>query len=223
MRAEEISEIVEAMTTNETSFFRDIKPFQILKNNVLPDIAARRAKERRLRIWSAACSTGQEAYSIAMTIRDMGDMFKDWAVEIIGTDIAENVLDRAREGVYNNFEIQRGLTMPVIVKNFTQVDRNWVIKDEIKAMAKFKNVNLLGDLRPLGGFDLVFCRNVLIYFDVDTKVKVLKSIGGIMPNDGILVLGSCENVISEKTDFVGIESMHGFYIKKSFKDQCTLK
>jgi chemotaxis protein methyltransferase CheR len=219
MKASDLDTVVDAMTTNETSFFRDIKPFQILKANIFPDLIARRAAEKRIRIWSAACSTGQEAYSIAMTIRDMGEVLKGWSIEITGTDISDSVLERARAGVFNNFEIQRGLSMPMIVKNFTQVDRNWVIKDELRAMAKFKNFNLLQDARGLGTFDLVFCRNVLIYFDVETKLKVLKSIAGSMAPDGVLVLGSTENVISERSDFVGIESLHGFYVKKTFKDK----
>lgn len=208
-----INMVVEAMTTNETSFFRDTKPFQYLKNSIFPYYLKARASTRKLRIWSAACSTGQEAYSIAFTLNDMADKFKDWSLNISGTDIADHVLKKARDGEFNNFEIQRGLSMPVIVKNFTQRDGNWYIKDDLKKIVDFKKFNLLDNPAKLGQFDIIFCRNVLIYFNQETKLQVLKNLYSAMPDDGILILGSCENVMSDKSKFFSIENMHGFYSK----------
>lgn len=207
--------IIGAMTTNETSFFRDTKPFQYMKNSILPGFLKRRGADKRGRIWSAACSTGQEAYSIAMTIRDGVDKGECAPFDIIGTDIADHVLKKAQDGEYNNFEIQRGLSMPQIVKNFTQKDQNWVVKDDLKSMVRFKKFNLLDHMAKLGQFDIIFCRNVLIYFNPETKLKVLQSLYAAMPPDGVLLLGSCENVMSEKTHFTPLENMHGVYVKNT--------
>jgi chemotaxis protein methyltransferase CheR len=209
----DLNMIIGAMTTNETSFFRDVKPFHYLKHNILPGFLQRRGPGKRGRIWSAACSTGQEAYSIAMTVREGVEKSQAPQCDIIGTDIADHVLKKAQDGEYNNFEIQRGLSMPMIVRNFTQKDQNWVVKDDLKTMVRFKKFNLLDHMAKLGQFDIIFCRNVLIYFNPETKLKVLQSIYAAMPPDGVLLLGSCENVMSEKTHFTPLENMHGVYIK----------
>lgn len=208
------SMVIEAMTTNETSFFRDIKPFQNLKNSILPYFFEKRAdSHKKLRIWSAACSTGQEAYSVIMTLKDVSAKAPDWNYEILGTDIADHVLQKAKEGRYNTFEIQRGLSMPQIVRYFDQRDQDWVIKDELRRMAQFKPFNLLEPATRLGTFDIIFCRNVLIYFNADTKLKVLKSLYNALAPDGLLLLGSCENVMSDRSGFVTFGDMHGVYVK----------
>lgn len=205
--------VIEAMTTNETSFFRDVKPFQHLKSGILPRLLERRGDLRRLRIWSAACSTGQEAYSIAMTLKEVSVQSVGWQFDIIGTDIADHVLKKAQEGRYNTFEIQRGLSMPQIVRHFDQRDQDWVIKEELRKMVQFKRFNLLEPATRLGNFDIIFCRNVLIYFNAETKLRVLKSLHASMANDGVLLLGSCENIMSDRSGFMPLENMHGVYVK----------
>lgn len=214
MAADSINMVVEAMTTNETSFFRDIKPFTFLKTRALPYLLQARQRERKIRIWSAACSTGQEAYSIAMTFQEMGDKFEGWNIEIVGTDIASHVVKKATAGEYNNFEIQRGLSMPVILKNFEQRDNLWYIKDHLKKGVKFQKFNLLQNPSHLGKFDIIFCRNVLIYFNPETKSAVLKNLQSCMSEDGILALGSSENIMGLKTSLVSIPDAHGFYSQK---------
>ena len=171
-------EVVEAMTTNESFFFRDDKPFQHVRMKALPQWVAGRAANATLRIWSAASSSGQEAYSLAMLLQDARAALGNRRVEIIGTDIAREQLARAREGVYSQFEIQRGLPMQMLVKYFKKEPPNWRVNEALRAMVQFREWNLLGDLRALGQFDIVFCRNVLIYFDLDTKAHVLAAIDG---------------------------------------------
>ena len=209
-----IKTVAEAMTTNETSFFRDIKPFNALKNEIFPFYLTHRAATRKLRIWSAACSTGQESYSMAITLYDMAADFDGWAVSILGTDIADHVLQKAQQGHYNNFEIQRGLSMPLVVKHFAQDNGNWSVRDHLRKYVRFKKFNLLDNPAVLGAFDIIFCRNVLIYFNAETKLQVLKNLYAALPEDGILVLGSCENVMSERSGFFPVQNMHGFYTKK---------
>lgn len=211
---ESINMIVEVMTTNETSFFRDLKPFQYLKNTIIPHFIKARAAEKRLKIWCAASSTGQEPYSIAMTLNDMAGNMPGWGYDILGTDIADHVIQKSIMGEYNNFEIQRGLPMPTILKYFTQSGDNWTIKPDLKKSVRFKKFNLLDNPARLGKFDIIFCRNVLIYFSPETKLSVLKNLYECLADDGILILGSCENVMSEKSGFVSFENMHGFYAKK---------
>lgn len=208
-----LTQMIEAMTTNETSFFRDVKPFQHLKGKILPDLLARRGDMRRLRIWSAACSTGQEAYSVAMTLKEAVQPDSGWQIDIRGTDIADQVLQKAITGRYNNFEIQRGLSMPQIVRHFEQSGGDWVIKDELRRMVKFSYFNLLESPARLGRFDIIFCRNVLIYFNAETKLKVLKALHGALADDGVLLLGSCENAMSDKSGFQSCPEMHGVYRK----------
>ncbi len=208
-----LTQMIEAMTTNETSFFRDVRPFQHLKENILPALMACRGDMRRLRIWSAACSTGQEAYSIAMTVREHLPEKAGWKVDIIGTDIADHVLAQAQSGLYNNFEIQRGLSMPQIVRHFDQKGNDWVIKDELRRMVQFSHFNLLDNPAKLGRFDVIFCRNVLIYFSAETKLKVLRTLYNSLHEDGVLLLGSCENVMSAQSGFASCPDMYGVYRK----------
>ncbi len=206
-----ITEIVEAMTTNESFFFRDDKPFQHVRTKALPQLIAARGTGQGLRIWSAASSSGQEAYSLAMLVQEARMALGDRRVEIIGTDIAREQLARAREGVYSQFEIQRGLPMQMLVKYFKKDPPNWRVNDAVRAMVQFKEWNLLADLRALGQFDIVFCRNVLIYFDTPTKRRVLDAIAGQMPKDGLLYLGGAETVMGVSTAFAGVEGERGVY------------
>lgn len=184
-----IEEVVEAMTTNETSFFRDNKPFDQLAKVVLPYMHQTRATQRRLRVWSAAASTGQEAYTIAMTLKEQAAKFNGWNIDIIGTDLSRDVINKAKEGAYTQFEVQRGMPITHLVKYFTQKGDKWQINPDIKAMCQFREFNLLGSMAALGKFDIVFLRNVLIYFDQPTKAKVLQSVAAQMAEDGVLYLG----------------------------------
>jgi len=189
------AEVVEAMTTNETFFFRDKLPFQHLREVIVPPLLAARGPRRRLRIWSAACSSGQEPYSLAMALKEMGDVLSGWRIEIVGTDIASEVLDRARLGVFSQFEVQRGLPIQYLIKYFTQSGEMWEVSPVIRNMVRFEPFNLLNDAARLGMFDVIFCRNVLIYFDPDTKAQVLDRLAHVSQADGYLVLGAAETVI----------------------------
>jgi chemotaxis protein methyltransferase CheR len=203
--------LVEAMTTNESSFFRDDKPFQHIRTQALPRLHAARPPSAKLRIWSAAASTGQEAYSLAMIVADMRTQLAGRDVEILGTDIAREPLARARDGAYTQFEVQRGLPMQMLVKYFSKEGNAWRIAQSIRDMASFREWNLLGDLRSLGQFDLVFCRNVLIYFDPPTKARALEAIARQMAPDGLLYLGGAETVLGVTERFVPVAGDRGVY------------
>lgn len=204
-------EVVEAMTTNESFFFRDDKPFQHFRTHALPRLAAERSPGSPLRIWSAAASSGQEAYSLAMIVAESHASLGERKVEIIGTDIAREQLNRAREGLYTQFEVQRGLPVQMLMKYFRKEDANWRIAEQIRAMVQFREFNLLTDPRPLGRFDIVFCRNVLIYFDQPTKTRVLAAIAGVMPPDGLLYLGGAETVLGLTNRFAPLPLERGVY------------
>jgi chemotaxis protein methyltransferase CheR len=205
-------DIIEAMTTNESLFFRDDKPFTHLRTSGIPRLLAARPASAGLRVWSAAASSGQEAYSLAMLWTEMRATVGSRPIEIVGTDIAREQLSRARDGLYSQFEVQRGLPMQYLVKYFTKEDHNnWRISPKIRAMAQFQVLNLLGDLRSMGQFDVVFCRNVLIYFDQPTKTKVLEAIARQMPADGLLYLGGAETVLGITDAFTSVPGERGVY------------
>jgi chemotaxis protein methyltransferase CheR len=206
------TDVVEAMTTNETFFFRDKIPFDHLRDSIMPGLIQARAARRSLRIWSAASSTGQEPYSIAMCLKEMGAALAGWRIEIVATDLSNDVLDKAKAGIYSQFEVQRGLPIQLLVKFFAQVGDAWQIVPEIRAMVKFRPLNLLNDFSALGTFDLVFCRNVLIYFDQETKVGVLNRIARQMPADGFLVLGAAETVVGLTDAFKPMNDKRGLYM-----------
>lgn len=203
--------VVDAMTTNETSFFRDNHPFETLRKSVLPGLIERRAASRSLRIWSAACSTGQEPYSLAMIIKDHFPILSGWRIEIVATDISPSVLERARTGLYSTFEVQRGLPIQMLVRHFDQVGNDWRIKEDLKRNIVFKSANLLEDLSHLGMFDVVLCRNVLIYFDQDTKARILRAIARNMAPDGALLLGGAESVFGICDALAGLPGLKGVY------------
>jgi chemotaxis protein methyltransferase CheR len=206
-----VREVVEAMTTNESFFFRDDKPFQHFRTQALPRLAAARPAGSGLRVWSAASSTGQEDYSLAMIVAESKATLAGRSVEIIGTDIAREPLTRAREGKYTQFEVQRGLPVQQLLKYFKKDESHWRLAPEIRQMAQFREFNLLGDLRPLGRFDLVFCRNVLIYFDQPTKTRVLEGIAAQMAPDGMLYLGGAETVLGITGRFEPLPGERGVY------------
>jgi len=204
-------DITEAMTTNESFFFRDIKPFDQFKDMVLPHVLKNRAAKKALRIWCAASSSGQEPYTIAMILKEEQAKFAGWKIEIVGTDISTEMLEKAKAGVYSQFEVQRGLPIQLLVKYFKKKDEVWQIDAAIRAMVQYKEWNLLTDLKALGQFDVVFCRNVLIYFDQPTKSKVLGNIAGLMPDDGFLYLGGAETVLGISDKFKPIPNQRGIY------------
>ena len=187
-------EIMEAMTTNETFFFRDVVPFKILKEKILPALLEERKSSRQLSIWSAAASSGQEAYSLIMMLLEMG--LKDWKLDILGTDIAEKVLERARGGKYIQIEVNRGLPAPYLVKYFTRQGLEWQVKDELRRMARFQQFDLRQPMKGFGPFDIILCRNVLIYFDVETKKNILRQMEGTLRRGGSLLLGAAETTMN---------------------------
>jgi len=205
-----IKDVVEAMTTNESFFFRDTKPFDQFKQIVLPTLMAARPN-KQIRIWSAACSSGQEAYSLAMILSEMSAQLAGWKIEILGTDLSTEILDRAKEGIYSQFEAQRGLPVTLLVKYFTQTGDRWQINQKIRSMVQYREFNLLNDPRSLGRFDVVFIRNVLIYFDQPTKTRILGSIARRLVPDGVLMLGGAESVFGLSDAFVGQAGLKGVY------------
>jgi chemotaxis protein methyltransferase CheR len=207
--------VVEAMTTNETFFFRDKIPFDHLRDTILPALAAARAHTKRIRIWCTAASSGQEPYSIAMAASSMVAQLGGAKIEILATDLSGDVLERAKLGLYSQFEVQRGLPINLLVRHFSKAGENWQIAPEIRAMVHFRTLNLLNDFRPLGHFDLVFCRNVLIYFDQPTKIAVLERLAQQMPDDGYLVLGAAETVVGLSDAFRPLADRRGLFAPNS--------
>jgi chemotaxis protein methyltransferase CheR len=206
-----VVEVVEAMATHESLFFRDKIPFDHFRDTIMPALLGSRVQQRRIRIWCAAASTGQEPYSLAMTLKDMGSALAGWRTDILATDFSLEVLEKAKAGIYSQFEVQRGLPIHMLVKYFTQVGEMWQIAPEIRAMVQFRPFNLLQDCATLGGFDVVFCRNVLIYFDQQTKVEVLERIARVIGPDGYLVLGAAETVVGLTNSFRPIPDKRALY------------
>jgi chemotaxis protein methyltransferase CheR len=204
--------VVEAMTTNESFFFRDKTPFEHFRRTIMPSLlAARRRQSRSIRIWCAAAASGQEPYSIALSLKEMEKAIAGWRIEIVATDLSGAVLNRARRGLYSQFEVQRGLPITLLVKYFTQVGEQWQIAPEIRAMVKYRRFNLLSDFAPLGLFDVILCRNVLIYFDQNTKSDVLHRLAGTMMSDGYLILGATETALGLSDRFKMINDKPGLY------------
>lgn len=196
---------VEALTTNETLFFRDLHPFEALEKKLLPEVLARRASERRIDIWSGASSTGQEAYSIAMMLREKFPELGSWNVNIVGTDLSGKAIEKARAGIYSQLEVNRGLPMPFLVKYFDKVAEGWQIKPELRKMVTFRQMNLVDRWEGLPVFDVVMMRNVLIYFDVPTRKRILDSIQGTIHPEGVLFLGASETTLNV-VDNWGVEN-----------------
>lgn len=210
-KKELLVDVTEAMTTNESFFFRDSKPFDLFREYVLPNLLEVQKSKKSFRIFCAAASSGQEPYSLAMILKEEAAKLLGWRHEIVGTDISTEILAKAEAGRYSQFEVQRGLPIQMLVKNFTQVEEQWQINQDIRDMVKYKEYNLLGDLNPLGQFDVVFCRNVLIYFDRETKGKVLEGIANLMPEHGTLFLGGAETVLGVSERFKPVQGQRGVY------------
>jgi len=208
--------VVEAMTTNESSFFRDKMPFEHFRRTIMPTLLTARRQSRTIRIWCAAAASGQEPYSIAMCLQDMANAIAGWRIEILATDLSGAVLNRARHGLYSQFEVQRGLPIKLLVKYFMQIGEAWQIGPEVRGMVKFRRFNLLSDLSSLGTFDVILCRNVLIYFDQDTKIDVLHRLSEVLASDGYLILGAAETVIGLSDRFQIRSDKPGLYTVRPF-------
>jgi chemotaxis protein methyltransferase CheR len=207
--------ITEALATHETFFFRDNTPFDLFKQDVLPVLARARGNNGSIRIWCAACSSGQEPYSLAMLLEEERARIGNLRVEIVATDMAPRVLEKAKAGIYSQFEVQRGLAVQRLVQHFEQSGEQWRIKPNIRSMVTFQKQNLLENFGQLGTFDLVLCRNVLIYFDPDTKKKVLSRIATQTAPDGYLIMGAAETVVGLSSDFSPVDGRRGLYGRAS--------
>ena len=208
-------EVVEAMMTNESFFFRDKLPFEHFRDTMIPALIAARAAQRRIRIWCAAASTGQEPYSLAMCLKEIAAKMTGWRIDILATDLSNEVLEKAKAGIYSQFEVQRGLPIQMLIKHFVQIGETWQIAPELRAMVQFRPFNLLNDFAGLGMFDIVFCRNVLIYFDQQTKVGVLDRMARMVERDGYLVLGAAETVVGLTDSFKPVPDRRGLYAPNS--------
>jgi len=206
-------EVTDAMTTNESFFFRDMQPFESFRETVLPKIVeSRRASGRNvIRIWSAACSSGQEPYTLAMILKEEEAKLRGMRFEIIATDLSTEIIDKAKAGIYTQFEVQRGLPIQYLLKYFSQTGDQWQIDKSIRDMVVIKQFNLLKPFNVLGLFDIVYCRNVLIYFDQPTKSDILGRISKLMPEDGVLYLGGAESVLGISDAFKPIPGLRGIY------------
>jgi len=204
--------VVEAMMTHESFFFRDKVPFDHFRSTIMPALIAARKSARSIRIWCAAASTGQEPYSLAMCLREMEREIAGWRIDLVATDLGNDVLEKARQGLYSQFEVQRGLPIQLLIKHFTQAGELWQIAPDIRAMVKYQQLNLLSDFAWLGRFDLIFCRNVLIYFDTDTKAAVLNRLARSIAGDGYLVLGAAETVVGLTNSFKVQPDKRGLYV-----------
>jgi chemotaxis protein methyltransferase CheR len=206
-----IAQVVEAMTTNETFFFRDKVPFDHFRDSIMPEALKARASRKNIRIWCAAGSTGQEPYSLAMCLKEMSAALAGWRVEIVATDLSQEVLEKSKAAIYSQFEVQRGLPIQMLVKYFKQTGEFWQINADIRSMVQHRQLNLLHDFSQLGVFDIIFCRNVLIYFDQDTKINIFNRLAKSMETDGFLVLGAAETVVGLTDVFKPYPEKRGLY------------
>jgi len=205
------TDVVEAMTTNESFFFRDKTPFEHFNDTMLPGLLERRAKTRMIKIWCAAASSGQEPYSLAISLKEAQGKIAGWRTRILGTDLSTEVLDKAKAGLYSQFEVQRGLPIQMLLKYFDQKGDMWQINAGLRAMIEWKKLNLLENFSHLGEFDIVFCRNVLIYFDQQTKSEILSRLARSLPDDGYLVLGAAETVVGLTDAFKPVPGKRGLF------------
>lgn len=200
-----VREVVEAMTTNETSFFRDIHPFDAIRTTIIPELIQKRSAERAINIWSNACSSGQEVYSIAMILREHFPVLNNWKVRLIATDLSSQILGRAREGLFNQTEVNRGLPLPLLLKYFKKEGLQWRISEEIRRSVEFRELNLVETWPSLPAMDIVFLRNVLIYFSTDTKKAILAKLRRCLRPDGCLFLGAAETTMNLDASFTRAE------------------
>jgi chemotaxis protein methyltransferase CheR len=208
------TEVVEAMTTNESFFFRDKTPFEHFNDTMLPALLQTRAARKQIKIWCAAASTGQEPYSLAICLKEAAAKVGGWRFRILGTDLSQEVLEKAKTGLYSQFEVQRGLPIQLLLKYFEQKGDMWQINAGMRAMIEWKKLNLLEQFSHVGEFDIVFCRNVLIYFDQETKTDILERMAKALPDDGYLVLGAAETVVGLTDSFKPVAGKRGLFQKK---------
>ena len=204
-------QVVEALTTNETSFYRDIHPFEALRQTIIPQIIKNRSAQKSLNIWSAACSTGQEAYSIAMLLRENFPELNNWTVRIVGTDLSEEVLQKARAGRFSQIEMNRGLPATLLTKYFVRDGLNWELTPQIRSLVTFSKLNLIERWPPLPPYDVVFLRNVLIYFSPATKRMILEKIRASMAPQAVLFLGAAETTMNLDSEFVRVQTGNQVY------------
>ena len=207
-------QITDAMTTNESFFFRDQHPFDQFRKILLPYLLQKRAATKKIRLWSAAASSGQEAYSLAIICHEEAAKLQGWTVDIIGTDLSSEIIAKARQGIYNQFEVQRGLPIAMQLKYFTKLDANqWQIKDDLRKMVQFREGNLIKPFGPVGIFDIIFCRNVLIYFDAPTKTKVFAALHSVTAADGALLLGGAETTVGLTDQYRPVKDHRGLFAR----------
>ena len=204
-------QVVEALLNNETYFFRDRAPFDVLQRHALPELAQRRHKSKRLRIWSAGCSTGQEVYSLAMLFAEDPEQWRGWTIDILGTDVSNGCVDRARAGSYSQFEVQRGLGINQMIKWFEECADGWRAVEALRKPVRFQVHNLLEPPPHPGGFDIVLCRNVLLYLNPEKKTLAFERIAGAMAEDGWLMLGAGETVIGQTSKLGADIKVRGLY------------
>ncbi|HEY8964630.1 MAG TPA: protein-glutamate O-methyltransferase [Alphaproteobacteria bacterium] len=207
-----VTAVVEAMTTNETMFFRDQKPFDKFRDFVMPNIIKAKGPGCNVRIWSAACSSGQEPYTLGITIKENQHKWPGVTFDILATDLSTDILAKAKEGRYSQFEVQRGMPITLLIKYMVQTGEIWTIKDDIKNMVKFQPFNLLDPMEAMGTFDIIYCRNVLIYFDQQTKAKILEKMSKRLAKYGYLFLGGAETVLGITQAFKPQEGERGLYV-----------
>lgn len=215
------TDVIEAMTTNESFFFRDKTPFDHFRDTMLPSLLEARASRRQLKIWCAAASTGQEPYSLGICLKEEAAKMAGWRTRILGTDLSQEVLEKAKAGLYSQFEVQRGLPIQMLLKYFDQKGDMWQINAAMRAMVEWKKLNLLENFSHLGEFDIVFCRNVLIYFDQPTKSEILGRLAKCLPDDGYLVLGAAETVVGLTDAFKPVAGKRGLFQKKAAVQAAT--
>jgi chemotaxis protein methyltransferase CheR len=205
------NQVVEALLNNETYFFRDRSPFDLLERHALPELAKKRHSSRRIKIWSAGCSTGQEVYSIAMLFADDPAKWRGWTIDVLGSDVSSNVVDRARSGLYSQFEVQRGLGINQTIRWFEETDEGWRAVEELRKNVRFQVHNILEAPPHPGGFDIVLCRNVLLYLTTEKRTLAFERIASGMASDGWLMLGAGETVIGQTSRFGADVNARGLY------------
>jgi len=206
------TELVEAMVTTETSFFRDIHPFETLRRTVIPELIRTRENEKRLNIWCAASSSGQEPYTLALILREYFPELVRWQINFIATDISNGMLERCRAGCYSQIEVNRGLPTALLLKYFTQEGAKWQLDEKVRSMIEFRRMNLAEPWPSMPQMDLVFLRNVMIYFDVETKKTILRRMSRVLRKDGYLILGGAETTFALDDSYQRVENLKaGFY------------
>jgi chemotaxis protein methyltransferase CheR len=216
-------EVVEALLNNETYFFRDKPTFDQLPQDILPELARRRQDVRRLSIWSAGCSTGQELYSLAMLFADQKERWQGWTIELLGTDVSHRAINAARSGLFSQFEVQRGLGVAQMLRHFEETANGWQIRDEARRMVQFRQHNVLGPHPGRQPFDLVLCRNVLLYFDRDTRAHAFERLANAVMPDGLLMLGAGETVVGQTDRFVPSPQRPSFFAPHSAAAEARLR